>query len=265
MVAAAVGVGSAVAGIAGSAMSAGAASDAAQTQADAANNAANMQWQQFQQMQKNLQPYMDLGTNNIQGMQSQLAKLGGMQFSFNPTQQQLEQTPGYQFTLQQGLKNTNNALAAKGLNLSGAQAKGMADYTTGLADQTFQQQYQNALQQFATNYGVNTDQFNRLSGLVGLGENAAAGVGNAGLQTASNAGNMLTSGANASAAGRIGTANAINSGLSSAANGGLLYSLMNNSGGGGSGGFYGANFSTGLPTNYGIQAPAGLSAFGYGS
>lgn len=263
MVAAAIGV-SAAAGLAGSAMSASAAGDAAQTQADAANNASNMQWQQFQQMQKNLQPYMNLGTDNIQGMQNQLAKLGGMQFSFNPTQAQLEQTPGYQFTLQQGMKNTNNALAAKGLNLSGAQAKGLSDYTTGLADQTFQQQYQNALQQFATNYGVNTDQFNRLSGLVGLGENAAAGVGNAGLQTASNAGNILMSGANASAAGRIGSSNAISSGLSSLGGNGLLYSLMNNSAGGG-GGFYGANFSTGInPADAATASMSGLGGLGYG-
>lgn len=230
MVAAAVGVGSAVAGIAGSAMQAGAASDAADTQAQAANNAANMQWQQFQQMQKNLQPYMDLGTNNMSGLQAQLGKLGGMQFNFNPTMQQLEQTPGYQFTLNQGLNTLNNQMAAKGLNLSGAQARGMADYTTGLASNTFQQQYQNALQNFMTNYGVGTDQYNRLSGLVGLGENAAAGVGNAGLQTASNAGNMMTSGANAAAAGRIGSANAIAGGLSSLGQGGMLYGLMNNGG-----------------------------------
>lgn len=230
MVAAAVGVGTAVAGIAGSAMQAGAASDAADTQAQAANNAANMQWQQFQQMQKNLKPYMDLGTNNIQGMQDQLGRLGGMQFSFNPTMQQLEQTPGYQFTLNQGLNTLNNQMAAKGLNLSGAQARGIADYTTGLASNTYQQQYQNALQNFMTNYGVGSDQYNRLAGLVGIGENAAAGVGNAGLQTASNAGNLLTSGANAQAAGRIGSANAIAGGLSSAGQGGLLYSLMNNGG-----------------------------------
>lgn len=227
MVAAAVGIGTAVAGVAGSAMSSSAANSAANTQANAANNASQLQWQQFQQMQQNLQPYMQLGNSSIPGLQSQLGKLGGMNFSFNPTEQQLEQTPGYQFTLQQGLKNTNNALAAKGLNLSGAQAKGIANYTTGLADQTYQQQYQNALQNFQTNYGVQSDQYNRLSGLVGLGQNAAAGVGNAGLQTANTAGNFLTQGANAQAAGTIGSANAINSGIGAVSNGGLLYSLLN--------------------------------------
>jgi hypothetical protein len=339
-------------------MSAGAAGGAANTQAQAAQNAANLQWQQFQQMQRNLQPYMSLGTSVINplletlgynvgpsapqlswqqiydqmlpqftrsgtsgGSQSsgglagllvnpnatggengfvypnatsssgstvdnqglldavnaayaaqQNSSLGNLtanpnsifqqQFNFNPTQEQLEQTPGYQFTLQQGMKNTNNALAAKGLNLSGAQSKGLADYTTGLASNTYQQQFSNALQQFATNYGIKSDQYNRLLGLLGLGENAAAGVGNAGLQTASNAGNMLMSGANAAAAGQIGAANALSGGLSSLGGNALLYSMMNQ--GGNSGGFYGANFTTGLPTNYGFQVPTGLSALGYG-
>lgn len=253
MVAAAIGV-SAAAGLAGSAMSASASKSAANTQAQAAQDAAGLQWQQFQQLQQNLQPYMQLGTDSIGGLQSQLGKLGGMNFSFNPTQQQLEQTPGYQFTLQQGMKNTNNALAAKGLNLSGAQAKGLANYTTGLADQTYQQQYQNALQQFMTNYGVNSDQYNRLSGLVGLGQNAAAGVGNAGLQTANSAGNYLTSGANASAAGTIGAANAASAGLGSLGGSGLLYSLMknNNPGSSGAGGIYGSSYNAfDNPDNYG--------------
>lgn len=226
-VAAAIAGGTAAAGLAGSAISASGAKSAANTQAQAADQASQLQWQQFQQLQQNLQPYMNLGTNNIPGMQAQLGKLQGMNFSFNPTEDQLAQTPGYQFTLQQGLKNTNNALAAKGLNLSGAQAKGIAGFTTGLADNTYQQQYQNALQQFMTNYGVQSDTYNRLSGLVGLGENASAGVGSAGMQTANQAGNYLTQGANAQAAGTIGTANAINSGLGSLSGSGMLYSMMN--------------------------------------
>jgi len=52
------------------------------------------------------------------------------------------------------------------------------------------------------------------------------------LQTANQAGNFLTSGANAQAAGKIGMANAINSGLGSIGQGGLLYSLLGNGGAG---------------------------------
>lgn len=263
--------GAGVAGLAGSAISgseqAGAAESAANTQAAAANQAAQLQWQQFQQMQQNLQPYMQLGTNTLPQLQGQLGTLGNMQFSFNPTEQQLQQTPGYQFTLNQGLNTVNNQLAAKGLNLSGAQAKGIGQYTTGLADTTYQQQYQNALQNFMTNYGVQSDQYNRLSGLLGLGENAAAGVGNAGLQTASNAGNLLTSGANAQAAGTIGAANAIaggvNNGLGSLSSNALLYSLMNPSAS--SGAFYGGGFSTGIdPSAYATSQMSGLGGLGYG-
>ncbi len=238
MVAAAIG-GSAVLGLAGASMQSDAAKSAADTQAAAAENASNLQFQMFQQMQGNLAPYMALGTNNIPGLQAQQQKLQGMSFNNPiPNPQDVQNTPGYQFTLQQGTQNTNNALAAKGLNMSGAQARGLAQYTTGLADQTYNQQFQNsmqqynaALQQFNTNYGVQSDAYNRLSGMVALGQNAAAGVGNAGLQTANTAGNYLTQGANAQAAGIIGSANAVNSGLQGLGNNAFMYSLLGNSGG----------------------------------
>ena len=232
------------AGVVGAGVSAMGAKSAANTQADAANNASAMQMAQFQQMQQNLQPYMNIGTNYLPQLNNQLQNMYGSAFNFDPTESQLQNTPGYQFTLQQGMKNTNNALAAKGLNLSGAQAKGLANYTTGLADTTYQQQYQNALQQFQTNYGVASDQYNRLAGLVGLGENASAGVGNAGMQAANNAGNYLTQGANASAAGTIGAANAANSGLGSLGGGSLLYSMMNQGNGSN---IYGGGGTVGVP------------------
>ncbi len=228
MVAAAIGA-SAVAGLAGSAMSSNASRSAANTQADAANRASDLQMQQFQQMQQNLAPYMQLGSSTIPQLQQLLG--GGRlntPFSFNPTMQQLEQTPGYQFTQQQGNKALDNAMAAKGLSLSGAQLKGLDAYNTGLASQTFQQQYQNALQNFNTTYGQASDQYNRMAGLVGLGQNAAAGVGNAGLQTASNIGNNMIGGANALAAGRMGSANALSGGLSNLGGNAMLYSLMQN-------------------------------------
>jgi hypothetical protein len=208
-------------------MSSDAAKSAASTQSDAANRAADLQMQQFQQMQQNLAPYMQLGTSTIPMLQQML---GGSRlntpFSFNPTMEQLEQTPGYQFTLQQGNKALDNAMAAKGLSLSGAQLKGLDAYNTGLASQTFQQQYQNALQNFNTNYGQAADQYNRAAGLVKLGQNSAAGVGDAGIQTASNIGNNITGGANALAAGQIGSANALSGGLSGLGANGLLYSLL---------------------------------------
>lgn len=249
MVAAAVGV-SAAAGLAGSAMQSSASQSAANTQAQAANNASGLQWNMFQQLQQNQQPYMNLGQTSIGQMESLLNIGGGgllnNQFSFNPTMQQLEQTPGYQFTLNRGEQAVNNQMAAQGLNLSGPQGMALANYASGLASQTYQQQYQNALTNFQTNYNVGANQYSRLAGLVGLGQNAAAGVGNAGIQTGANMSNTLTSGAAASAAGTIGSANAASNGLSSLGSNGLLYSLMNPSAGGGA--FYGNSSAAGTST-----------------
>lgn len=184
---------------------------AAQMQQQSANYAANLQNQQFGQLQQNLSPYMNLGSSAIPQLQQMLAGGG---FQFNPTQSQLEQTPGYQFTLQQGLKGVNNQMSATGQNLSGAQAKGIANYTTGLANQTYQQQYQNALTSYQTNYG-------NLANLVNMGQNSAAGVGQAGMQNATNVGNTLMSGANAGAAGQVGAANATTQGSQNLLSAGL--------------------------------------------
>jgi len=69
------------------------------------------------------------------------------------TQAQLEATPGYQFNLSQGLKAAQSAAAAKGLGVSGAALKGASTYATGLADSTYQNQFNNAQQ-------IYTDLFN---------------------------------------------------------------------------------------------------------
>lgn len=235
MVAAAVGAGTAVAGIAGSAMSSDAAGDAAQTQADAANRAADLQWKQYEQTRSDLAPYRDLGSSFIPQLQSALQNpLLSATFNYGsftaPTAAEAAATPGYQFTLQQGLKAAQNSASARGLGASGAAMKGAEAYATGLADSTYGDTFNralstystnrgNALSNFGTNYGVASDAVNRLLGIVGSGQNAAAMTGAMGAQAAGNVANAITSGAAASAAGTVGSANAINNGLSSVANG----------------------------------------------
>jgi hypothetical protein len=122
--------------------------------------------------------------------------------SFNMTQAELEQTPGYQFNLTQGLKAVQNSAAARGLGVSGAAQKGAASYATGLADSTYQNQFNN----YVTNQ---TNQYNRLMGLANQGENAAAQTGAYGTQTAANIGNNLTGAANAQGAAYLAQGNAI--------------------------------------------------------
>lgn len=226
MVAAAV-VGSAVVGGVASSMASG-------KQADAAGKAADQSAEAAAQMRADLSPYNDLGKQAINPLWAAMGYNVGadgsvtqnpnatlqQQFQFDPAN--LENTPGYQFTLQQGLKGTNNALAAQGLGLSGAQAKGLSQYATGLANQTYGDQYNRALSTYNTNYQVASNNVNNLQNLVNTGQNSAAQSGQQGVQAANNAGNYLTQAGNAQAAGIAGVGQAVNSGV----NNYMLYNAL---------------------------------------
>jgi len=106
----------------------------------------------------------------------------------------LRNTPGYQFNLTQGLKATQNSAAARGLGISGAALKGASTFATGLADSTYQNQFNNA--------NINqTNAYNRLKGLIDTGESAAAGQGQIGATTGNNIASAYGYGGNAAAAG----------------------------------------------------------------
>lgn len=258
------GVGSLVGGIVGS----DASQSAANTQSDAARYTADLQNQQWQQTQKNLKPYLDLGSSAINPL---LAAMGynvtknddgtytfgstdpnnplQQRFSYAdfqaPTAAQAQSTPGYQFTLDQGLKSVQNSAAARGLGTSGAAMKGAANYATGLADSTYNDVFNRALNTynanlgkaqntFQTNYNTAANNVNRLTGLVGSGQNAAATNGSLGAAATGNISNTLMSGANAQASGIIGGANALTNALGGIGNSALTYGLLNNNAGGSS-------------------------------
>ncbi|MCP1173799.1 hypothetical protein [Ralstonia chuxiongensis] len=243
MVAAAIGVG-AVTGLAGAAMTSSAASDAADTQAGAARYSADLQNGQWQQTQQNLKPYLDFGSSAINPLRSAMGYDSNWNLDPNnilnqtfkaPTAADAAATPGYQFTLDQGLRAVQNSAAARGLGTSGAALKGASSYATGLADSTYNDVFNRALQTFNTNYGSAANRVNRLSSIVGSGQNAAATNGSLGAQTMNSIGDTLMSGANASAAGRVGSANALANGLSGVGSNALLYGMMsgpNNAAGG---------------------------------
>ena len=115
--------------------------------------------------------------------------------------------PNYQFQLDQGIGATKNLANASGGLLSGNTLKGINDYAQNFAG--------NAYQQAFNNYNAQqTNIYNRLSNLAGLGQTANQTTANTGVQAVGNAGNYLTSGAAAQAAGTVGSANAINNGIS---------------------------------------------------
>ncbi len=222
MVATAIGVG--VAGAAGGVASSAIGSSAQQSSAQASIDA---QQQMFNRVQKNLAPYINAGGPAMGSLQLLTGTNPGgnplmspLTQPFTPTMQSLEQTPGYQFTLDQGLKATQNSYAAQGLGTSGAALKGAGQYATGLASNTYQQQFQNYLQGQQQIY-------NMISGVAGQGESAAAGLAPQAVQAGSNIGNALVGQGNAIAGGAIGAGNAITGGLNSGINAYLQSQYIN--------------------------------------
>lgn len=185
--------------------------------------------------------------NNLLGLSG---RAGGGTPDPDAIQKALEATPGYQFTRDQGLKATQNGFAAKGLANSGAALKGAAQFTTGLANQTYEQRLNDYLQNYQTqaNTSLNTyntqftnalnnynstfsnslnarntgfqnadtvynQQLTAGTNLLTLGSNAAAQVGTQGVATGGNIGNNITSAGAATAAGIVGSTNSTNNAI----------------------------------------------------
>lgn len=211
-------VGSAVVGAAAS-------KSASDKQSSAAGKAADQSAEAAAQMRQDLSPFANAGQNALtplmQAMGYNVDADGNMiydpngqlhqQFTFDA--HNLANDPGYQFTMQQGLKGVQNQMANRGLGLSGAQLKGTLGYATGLADQTYGNAFNRQLGTFNTNYQVNSNNMNNLQNLVNMGQNAAAQQGQASLTGANNAGNYLTQAGNAQASGIMGVGNAANQGV----------------------------------------------------
>ena len=237
------GIGGAIGGLgslAGGIMGSGAQSSASQAQAQAAMQSAMMQYAMFQQTQQNLKPFIQGGADAFAELR---ARSPGLTQAFNPTMEQLSQTPGYQFTLDQGLKAAQNNAAAKGLSSSGPAMKAAIDYAGGLASTTYQQNFDNY-------WKNNQNIYNMLQGQSALGSNAATGQGTIAAQMGNNIGNALQNAGTAQAAGIIGSTNALTGGINNAIawgnyapqggssffnNAGSYFNNLWNSGGGGGG------------------------------
>lgn len=196
---AALGVGGALLGMNSSKKQAKAAQNAANTQAAAADRASQVQWDMYDQTRADLMPYADAGRTALSQLMGQMGPDG--YFSQTYTGQDIYSDPSYQFRLQQGQDAIQSSAAAKGSLLSGATLKALQGYGQDMASQ----EYQNAYNRFNADQ---TNQYNRLANMVGIGQNAAAQQGNYGAQTAQAVANNTMAGANAQAAGMVASANA---------------------------------------------------------
>lgn len=124
----------------------------------------------------------DLGSGGGEGGGVNVGDFGslarGWDKPFNaPSIEEIRNSPGYQFALQEGVKALDTSAAARGTVLGGGQKKDILQYATGLLDQTAQTKYQNALGEYMNQYQIfrnnGNDIFNRFDALAGRGANAA--------------------------------------------------------------------------------------------
>ena len=153
MVVAAVVVGAAA--VAGAGATAYAGHEAKVATEDASNASIAEQKSALSQQEAVEQPYNQIGLDASKQYESLLGV--GPNANSQTISQALANTPGYQFTQQQGEQGILNAGSAAG-GLSGNTLTALDQYNTGLADQT----YQNALNNSAT--------------AVGIGQSAASGT-----------------------------------------------------------------------------------------
>lgn len=250
----------------GSVLGAGATLYASHQQSNAQKNAAQTQKDMFGTITQNSKPFMQagygatdtlmqlLGTSGTPG--STVAGTGGLMngylnSQFAPTQDQLNNYPGYQFALQQGGQATRNADTPGMGALSGAALKDLTNFNVGTANQYYNQYFQQDQTQ-------KNNIFNRLSSIAGLGQSAAAGVGNSGTQLGTGIAQAGAAAGASQAAGTVGAANALTSGANTL--GGLQYLNANSGNPYASAGLTG-NDSTGYtytnPSAVGPQLPAG--------
>lgn len=183
----------------------------------------------FDQGNNLLKPFAEQGGEVYKSLVSQLPDLTA---PIVMDQAALEQTPGYQFNLAQGIRGVDLSAASRGL--SGAQAKAAASFATNLANNTY-------LDQFNVANTNKTNAFNRLLQTAQLGGGAAqsaagnaTSAGNAALGGATGTGNTqsgnlitggkVAAGADTSIGANIGNAISGTAGL--IANGGNVNKLL---------------------------------------
>lgn len=189
-IATAVVVGSVATGVMSSKAQKKAANTAAGAQMEASEMGVEEQRRQFDAIQKLLKPYADAGLSGLSGQQDLLGVNGtkAQQAAIGNINNSAEM----QTYLQQGENAIlQNASATGGLRGGNTQAA-LAQFRPQLLNQLINQRYQN------------------LAGMTSLGQNAAAGTGNAGMQSASNISNLYqqSGAAQAGAALASGQANA---------------------------------------------------------
>jgi hypothetical protein len=180
--------------IASSAVGSKAAKGAGQLQYDASMAGVAETRAAREEMRGLLQPYVEAGGPALQAQMAALGLAGPEAQQAYVAQQ--EQSPAFQALARQQeealLQNASATGGLRGGNVQGA----LAQFRPALLNQFLEQQY------------------GRLGGMTSLGQQSAAGVGTAGMQSATSISNLLAQGGAAQAGAKLGAANAWQQSLS---------------------------------------------------
>jgi hypothetical protein len=204
-------------GIIGSQLSARGQQNAAQTQADATARAQNEVLAAGREGAQQYAPYQALGQTGVNALNANLPYLTRQ---FTNADLNANLAPNYDFMLKQG----------QGATIQNANVGGGGS-NVNTANQIFTQNYaKNAYQDAFNNFQAQqTNIYNRLSGIAGIGVQGATGAANAMIGTGTNVAGLTSGLGNAQAASQIGQANAYTGGINNASNLGALYGMSQQS------------------------------------
>lgn len=238
---------------------------AAQLQFQEANNSLDFQKQEWNTQQKNLAPWLQGGKMGLSQLETLLG-LGGNSSAPGygslltpftaPTEAEAANEPGYKFGLDQSEEALQNSAAAKGNVFSGNTQEALGKFANDYAENNYTNVYNRAFNTFETNQ---SNTFNRLAALSGIGQTAATTLGTEGSQVSntvagidanlgSELGQDYSNIGNAEASGYVGSANAWTGGLGGGSNSLMQLMLMQQLYGGGGSNPYGPLPGGGFPS-----------------
>lgn len=203
-----------VGAIAGGVIASNGAKDAANKQADAANQASQMQKQMYDQTRADQEPWRQAGS-------AALSQLSDPYFQQNFGMSDFQKDPGYDFRMQEGQKALERSAAARGGLQTGGFMKALTNYGQDYASN----EYQNAYNRFTNDQ---SNRFNRLSSVAGLGQTANTQLGAAGQNYANQYGANTMGAAQAAGNAGLASAGAWGSALSGLGRTGMDIYAMNN-------------------------------------
>lgn len=181
-------IGGALGGLLDSSQQADSVQSASNAQQAATNAAIAEQRRQYDLTRGDYAPYREAGTKALGQLQGEMGTM--------PTSQDVMNSPGYQFGLQQGQQAIDRKTAAAGGRVSGAALKSAAEYGTNYATTGYNAEYQRR-----------QDRLNRLASLAGIGQSATGSSAAAGANMANNVSGSLSSQGDATGAARIAQGN----------------------------------------------------------